>query len=87
MKQNVSLALIQMWFILGGNERKTYFQSLCSLSVKSFLFRLTFKLSHAVLSEASLFHLAVVTLLLMRNGMIANPFSRNCRPYLHVSIE
>lgn len=56
MKQNVSLALIHMWFILGGNERKTYFQSLCSMSVKTFLLRLTFKLSYAVLSEASLFH-------------------------------
>lgn len=41
MKQNVSLALIYIWFILGGNERKTYFQSLCSMSVKSFLFQLT----------------------------------------------
>lgn len=54
--KNVNLALIHTWFRLGGNERKTYFQSWCSVSVKSFLFQLTFKLSYGLLSEAFLSH-------------------------------
>lgn len=85
--KNVNLALIHTWFRLGGNERKAYFQRLCSMSIKSFLFQLTFKLSYGLLSEALRFHLAVVILLLMRNGIVANTLSLNCRPYLHVATE